>query len=218
MISLLFPFLAQILEFIAFILVVYNFKIIYKSPLRILLIVIPFIFITEAFAFVKLNFFSEGFEQRRNFIYYNITTIIILLLYYALYIENILVKSYRRIFIIACCITLSFYLINIFFIQTGQTFHTYSFTIGSICLCLGIVFYIKEIVESEKIVFVSRDPLFWISIGLFASYIINIPYMGMYNFLAKDYVDFLIFCRKIHLALNYFMYSCIIIGLLCLKK
>lgn len=210
--------LVSFLEILAFIFVLFKFKLLYNSSLRLLLAVIPFIFVTESYAFIKLTFFSEGFEQKRNFIYYNFTTLIILLLYYGLYLENLKSKRYRTIFLIACTITFCFYLINITFIQTGQTFHTYSFAIGSVCLCLGIIFYVKEIVENDKIVFVSKDPLFWISIGLFAFYIINIPFFGMYNFLVKDYVYFLMLLKKISLVLNYFMYSCIIIGLICLRK
>jgi hypothetical protein len=210
--------LVNVLEILAFILVIKNFRRLLDSSLRFLIPVISFICITECTAFIKLNFFSEGFEQKRNFIYYNITTIIILLLYYGLFIENIRIPVNKKIFKIICLITFCFYIINVLFIQTGQTFHTYSFTIGSICLCLGIIFYIKEIIESDKIVFISKDPLFWISVGLFAFYIINIPYFVMYNYLAQDYFEFLVLCKKIFLVLNYFMYSSIIIGLLCLRK
>jgi hypothetical protein len=157
------PLLVNILEFIAFVIVIYKRREIYNSSLRLLLAVIPFIFLSETIAFIKLHFFSEGFEQRRNFTYYNITTIIILLLYFALYYENIKVQKYRRIFSITCILTLIFYLINVFYIQTGQTFHTYSFTIGSVCLCLGIVFYTKEIIENDKVTVVSKEPLIdWI--------------------------------------------------------
>ncbi len=210
--------LVNVLEILAFLLVLVNFKRLFNSTLRFIIPVVTFISITECTAFINLTFFSEGFEQKRNFIYYNITTTIILLLYYGLYLENIKIPINKRIFQLCCLFTLCFYLINVLFIQTGQTFHTYSFTIGSICLCLGIIFYIKEIIESDKIVFISKDPLFWISIGLFSFYIINIPYFVMYNYLAQDYFDFLVLCKKIFLVLNYFMYSCIIIGLLCLRK
>lgn len=210
--------LVNVLEFIAFCLVIYNFKLLYHSPLRLLIFVIPFIFFVEALAVIRLHYFGGMQEEGGNINYYNYTTLIILLIYYALFFENIHVKIYKKIFLIACIVTISFYLFNISFIQKGHTFHTYSFTIGSVCLCLGIIFYIKEIVESEKIIFISKVPLFWISVGLFSFYIINIPYMGMYNFLVNDYIDFLVAFFKIGLFLNYFMYCCIIKGLLCLGK
>lgn len=213
-----FKIIGTLLEIITFAVVIYKRKQLYKSSLRLLIVVMSFIIVTEMYAFVKLFFVEGAKNQSPNFIYYNIATIVVLLLYYGLYLENIHGPWSRKVFITACIITFSFYIFNISFIQTGQTFHTYSFAIGSVCLCLGIVFYLKEIVESEKIVFISQDPLFWISIGLFAFYIINIPYFGMYNYLLKDYQDFLILCKKIQLGLNYFMYCCIIKGLLCLKK
>lgn len=216
-VDVLLQLLVNVLEVIAFGIALYKFKLLYNSNLRLLFVVLAFIVITEVVGLMKLYVF-EGIRQMDNFTYYNITTLIILLLYYVLYFDNLKVGRHRNVFLAACIITILFYIINIAFIQTGPTFHTYSFTIGSICLCLGIIFYVKEIVESEQIIFVSKQPLFWVSIGLFSFYIINIPYMGMYNYLVKDYIDFLVLCRKISLFLNYCMYSCIIIGLLCLKK
>jgi hypothetical protein len=213
--------LGNLLEFIACLITFYKFKQLRNSSLRFIIIVIPFIFITEMYAlytFIKLTYFSDGPAKSGNFIYYNVTTIITLVLYYALYLENIKVYTYKRIFFVACVITFCFCLINVFYIQTGQMLHTYSFSIGSVCLCLGIVFYIKEIIESDKIILISKDPLFWISMGLFAFYIIHIPYIGMYNYLHKNYIEILLLFRNIFLVLNYIMYSCIIIGLLCLKK
>jgi hypothetical protein len=208
-----------VLEFIAFALAIYKFRTLVNSTLRLLFVVLAFIFLTETFASIKFLFFSsEGIEQRRNLLYYNVTTIITLLLYYGLYFENIRVITNKRIFLGSCVFAFCFYLVNIFFIQSGEVFHTYSFTIGSVCLCLGIVFYLKETVESEKIVVISKDPLFWISIGLFAFYIISIPFFAMYNYLRTDYVDILLLFRIIFVILNYFMYSCIIIGLICLKS
>ncbi len=143
-------YLILALEFIAVSIVVRKSKLLYHSSLRLILIVIPFIFIIELIAFIRIMYFDVLQANDGNINYYNITTILVLILYYALYLENIRVPIYRKVFLTSCLVTFCFYIFNRFFIQTGHIFHTYSFTIGSVCLCLGIIFYIKEITNRMR--------------------------------------------------------------------
>lgn len=154
-----------------------------------------------------------------NLPYYNVLTSVIILLYLILYLNNLDYGLLKTIFKICIVGYIVFYFINISFIQDfSTTLHTYSFTFGSFVLCFGIALYIKQLIESEKVIALNEDPLFWISIGVFSFYIINIPYMAMYNFMYSHYFDLLVFLRKLTIYLGILMYICIFIGLKCLKR
>lgn len=154
-----------------------------------------------------------------NLPYYNMLTSIIILLYLILYLINLEPGFLKKLFQVCISGFLIFYFINVSFIQPfATTLHSYSFTFGSLVLCLGIALYIKQLIESEKVIALNEDPLFWISIGVFSFYVINIPYMAMYNFMYEHYFELLVFLRKLTIFLGILMYICIFIGLICLKR
>ncbi len=181
--------------------------------------VLAFVFCSDLLGIVLTQTVFAERKLAFNLPYYNITTALIILSFSGLYLMNLRSAKCRTIQMASILLFIVFYLVNVSWIQPlYSVLHSYSFTLGSVTICTGILCYIKELLESDKIVDLQSDPLFWISVGLFSFYLINIPYMAMFNFLLLNYMDLLSAARKVTIFLSYFMYICIFIGLLCSKR
>lgn len=190
-----------------------------NTSLKYLPYILGFVFLSDALGiFLTQTVFAED-KLTFNLPYYNITTTLIILGFTGLYFANVQASACRSILKASVFIFIGFYLVNILWIQPlFHALHSYSFTLGSVTICIAILCYTKQLVESDKIIELQSDPLFWISAGLFSFYLINIPYMAMFNVLLLNYMDLLSAARKVTIFLSYFMYICIFIGLLCSKR
>jgi hypothetical protein len=180
--------------------------------------ILGFIFISDFLGIVLTQTVFEKNQLVFNFPYYNLTTCIILIIWIVLIYQTLKGKSYKRILIFSLFLFIAFYLYNVIFIQAFlKVLHTYSFTLGSFVLCLGACLYLKQLIESDRVIYLKKDVMFWICTGLLSFYVINVPYMAMYNYLLKHHLDLLTAIRNTTTFLLYFMYLCIFFGLLCLK-
>lgn len=206
-------------EALCFIASLYFIRKLSDTTLHALPYILGFIFVSDLLGIILTQSVFEANKLAFNLPYYNLTTSFIIVLWTYLMIVNLNKGHCRNMLIIALGIYLFFFAVNISFIQElFKSLHTYSFTLGSIILCLATVCYLKQLVESDRIIHLKKDVMFWISVGLFSFYMINIPYMAMYNFLLEHYLDLLSAMRKVTIFLSYFMYLCIFFGLLCLKE
>lgn len=174
------------------------------------------IFISDSLGILLTQYVFTRDQLGFNLPYYNIVTTLVIVLYGLLYFRNLRPSLCRKVFGSAMVLFVAFFIVNVLWIQPLiSTLHTYSFTLGSLNLCLGAGCYLRQLVQSERVISMHTDPFFWISIGLFAFYIINAPYMAMYNYLLANSIDMLIALRNVNMVLNYFMYLCIFLGLQC---
>lgn len=189
------------------------------TPLRWLPAILGFIFISDLIGIILTQYVFVTHKLAFNLPYYNLTTSIIIILWTYLIIQNLEQGICKSAITLGLVCFILFFMFNVIYIQDLlKALHTYSFTMGSFLLCLGTVCYVKQLVDGDRIIHLKQDPMFWISVGLFSFYIINIPYMAMYNYLLEHYLDLLSALRKVTLFLSYFMYLCIFFGLLCLKE
>ncbi len=177
------------------------------------------IFISDSMGILLTQYVFTRDQLGFNLPYYNVATALVIVLYGLFYIRNLKPTACRKVLAIAMCLFVAFFIVNVLWIQPlFTTLHTYSFTLGSLSLCLGAGCYLKQLVQSERVISMHTDPFFWVSIGLFAFYIINAPYMAMYNYLLASSIDMLIALRNVNMVLNYFMYLCIFLGLQCASR
>lgn len=158
---------------------------------------------------------KHNLTQNNLFIYniYAIVNFVVLLLIYWHYIHSKIFKKTIVFFITS-------YLISIIidgFIKNPLTEgQNITYLLGSFYLIISIAFYFIEILNSEKVLYVQKTLLFWISIGLFLFHIGNIPFSIMENFYANipDFKN-MFYAKFILIAI---LYICYIIGFIWSDK
>ncbi len=88
-------------------------------------------------------------------------------------------------------------LINSFFENYINEYATMPYIIGASFVIISIIFYYIDILNSEKVLYVHKNILFWISIGLLIYYSGNIPFRIVRNYageLLNAKVQFLVLC------------------------
>lgn len=149
-----------------------------------------------------------------NHWWYNIYTAIefvfFSIVFYAALDNRVLKKVIKTTAIVfALC-----FLINFFFIQGWNHFHTITYRIGSLMVICWCFFYFRELMKSEKIKTPVFEPMFWISTGLLFFYAGFFLYINAFDFIAytklKEYVSLF---RFISNFLNLLLYSFILVGI-----
>ncbi|MEM6718771.1 MAG: hypothetical protein AAF611_05640 [Bacteroidota bacterium] len=157
-------------------------------------------------------------ENNHNDIVYNIYGIVSLVFFLTIYrhfLEKKKFKKYISFFIVSCIIL---YIVSAFFIDFMKNILTIAYLYGSLTLTISIVFYFIEILNSERILVISRDILFWISIGLFIFQMGIIPFM----IIREYYIEFVLLKLNIisllYYVLIYVLNICYITGFIWGQK
>lgn len=108
-------------------------------------------------------------------------------------------------------------LINIYFIQKMQAFHTLTYSIGCLLIVALCIYYFFELFRLPKAVRLFNNPAFWICSGLLFYYCCGFPLFGMTNFLSGISKLIIKNIRLIVFILNCFLYSLFTIAFLCIK-
>ncbi len=160
------------------------------------------------------------YDLINNVAYYSILSTIILLLYFYFYYQQIKDAAYKRIILYAAILLGIFSVLNIIFVQRiFEKFTSYNFCIGSVIMCVIICMYVIETMKSDQIIDLKKNLLFWVSIGLFFYYLMNIPMMAAFNYLVESNSNTLrMIYKNISYVVLYIQYILFIIGAVCMKK
>lgn len=101
-----------------------------------------------------------------------------------------------------------------FFQPLRDEFQSFNFILGAICVIMSIILYFNEVLHTEKILFIQRGLLFWVSVGFLFFYASAIPIMIMGNVLHYSGWAYNVFL----LILNIILHISFLIGLLWGKK
>ncbi|GGX13326.1 hypothetical protein GCM10007384_13640 [Aquimarina muelleri] len=179
----------------------YKYK---KTFLKYFLIILWYIAINDL-----LGFFLRNNDYPVS-ILYNIYYLVVfnyLMFLFKNYITNMNHKKMILTFMFVY--TISFFINGIFgnyLIQDSKT----PYIIGASFLVISIIFYYMDILNSEKVLHVKKNLLFWISTGVLIYYCGNIPYKIVKNYagdLRDIHIEFLVLC-----ILTIVMNLCFIIG------
>lgn len=168
-----------------------------NSSLKFILIFLWYVVLNEFFGL----FLKEYTENKHNDVIYNIYGIISFVFFLTIYkrfVKKEKFKQYISYFIISCIV---FYIVTIFFVDFTKNILTIPYIFSSITLIISIIFYFIEILNSERILLVSKDILFWISVGLFIFQIGIIPFMIIREF----YIEFIQMQLNVILLLYYML-------------
>lgn len=186
----------------------------YKNTyLKYFLFILWYIVINEISGYCCRTFYNKN-----NSILYNIYYIInftFLLSVYRNFISNRSYKTYINFFIIIYWISC---IINLFYENCFKEAQVIPYIIASTFLIVSIVMYFIEILRSEQILKITRNLLFWISIGLLLFHIGYIPYKIVQKFLKIDSIIHLENLRSIFYSLILILNICYIIGFIWSHK
>ncbi len=188
---------------------IYFYK--YKStPLKYFLMLLWLVVCVEFFGKFYFKIFHSNYIVFNIYHFINFTTL--LLLYRAL-IENRVYKKWVSFFVPTYIIS---FFINLSFQDYFTQIQTFPFIIGALLVIISIIFYFLEVLNTNKVLYVSKNLLFWISIGLLIYFVGKIPTRLMRNYWAEiSYYESIFIVEYI---LSIFMNICFIIGFICTGK
>ncbi|AUC75762.1 hypothetical protein CW732_08765 [Olleya sp. Bg11-27] len=151
-----------------------------------------------------------------NFIIYNIYHLInftFLLYLYKKYVEKLKHKQWISYFIVFYILS---FIVNIGFQNYLTQIQTIPFIVGAVFIIISISFYFLDILNSNKILYISKNLLFWISIGLLLYFVGKIPTRIIRNYWEEfdNYQSIFM----VEYILSIIMNICFIIGFVCSEK
>ncbi|HZI25859.1 MAG TPA: hypothetical protein VFD46_12325 [Chryseolinea sp.] len=145
-----------------------------------------------------------------HFFYY---TYLAYIFYHQLNSERI--KIFIAVFFVAF---FAFAIYNTLFIQGLFSLQTYTMVIGGAFIFLLAGFYFWELIISEG-ESLTRDPFFWLSLGLIIYFGGTIPFLGMFNYLRENFYEFTVFYhRNISNAFSILLNILIVVAFLCKRS
>ncbi len=136
--------------------------------------------------------------------------------FYMFFLRTLINNFYKgQIILVTIIVYLALSLINIFFIQGLNVFHTYTYILGDLIIVTFCIIYFNFFVRFTKIKNLFREPVFWIVTGLLFSYAFSLPLFGISNFVTSvppRYRHIMEFAINF---MNILLYLLFTIGFLC---
>lgn len=159
----------------------------YKDLKRNTIIVyfIPFLIVT---VLVELSARWIWKERPQKFVIFNFFTASEFIFYSWVFYYHLTNKTLRKIIILFIPIYLLLFILNVSFLQLLSTsFHSYTFLLGSFFVVVYSCFFLYESILPEFInVKLSRQPFFWICIGLLIFYLGSVIINALVEYLTKS--------------------------------
>jgi|SRR6185312_12209128 len=89
----------------------------------------------------------------------------------------------KRIFLAIFSLYPVLSIVNIFLVQRYSNFHTMTYSLGSLLIVAGCIYYFWELFQQKTSVDLVRQPAFWICSGLLFYYCCIFPLYGLTNFI-----------------------------------
>ncbi len=184
----------------------------YKTTrLKYILFLLLYIAINEVIG----SYIREKITNYNALLYniYNVIYFIYLFLLYRKYVIKLKYKKYISIFII--CYLISF-VFNGFRENYFIEFQSFPYILASSFIILSIIFYFIEILNSERVLNIKKNLLFWISVGLLLYHVGIIPFRIVRNYYSSATELSILF--MINVILTILMNICFIIGFIWSDK
>ena len=160
--------------------------------------------------------FYSSHISHNNILIFNIYRFVEFSFYFLLYqnlVTNLRVKKIIKVFF---GIYLVFVIINLFIQDLVYEYFSNTYYIGASLIIISIILYFSEILNSEKIINITRMFSFWISIAVFMLYITTVPFKAISKYYENSPDIPYIYVVNILVVLIF--YLIISIGLLWSKK
>lgn len=159
-----------------------------------------------------------AFYGLKNHFYYNILYGIQYLVISFFYYHILVNRTIRKIISVFFIVFPVLFIVNSAWIQGFYTLQTYSLVFGGCFMLLYTVAYIWQVYTSTETQSIYRDCTFWFSLAWLFYYGLNVPYLGMLNYLLENYPEFALsyYLKVIDLS-DCLRSSLLIVGFLCMK-
>ncbi|HEV2355797.1 MAG TPA: hypothetical protein VGR89_16225, partial [Puia sp.] len=107
---------------------------------------------------------------------------------------------------------------NIFLVQQYSNFHTMTYSLGSLLIVTGCIYYFWELFQQKSSVDLVRQPAFWICSGLLFYYCCTFPVYGLTNFINSLPLVVRMNLFTILIVVTICLYISFIIAFLCRLK
>ncbi len=167
-------------------------------------------FVVYVLVLLGFEYLIANFFEKDNQSIYNIYTFfefnLVSLIYYTLNKEkpSRMVIQYL-IGVFNCVYFFSFYFLVL---------QNYTVTIGAIMVSVFMILYLKELLNSDKIIEYKREVSFWITIGMLFYYLGTIPFLALVYFIGLKGV----FLFKIINIITIITHLCFIFGVLWSRR
>jgi hypothetical protein len=169
-------------EMLALITSILCIKWLYKTPY---VFYVPYLLMTVCAEYAG-KYFGERALYGANNLVFNITTVIEFIFFYYLYFEAIKKQVFKNIIIVLAGLYFICSLINIIFVQGLYDFNTYTMLLGTAVIILFVFFYFYDAFDNQEPINLIKEPMFWISIGIFLFYLGDFTFNLMYPYLQKN--------------------------------
>jgi hypothetical protein len=106
--------------------------------------------------------------------------------YYYLIIDNTKVRKMIRVYLWVLPFA---WIILVMLVFRPNKWSSHFFLVGCVPMVLLSAYYYYQLFTAEKLVRLSASFEFWVATALIIYYACNLPYLGMLNFLNKNYLD-----------------------------
>lgn len=109
-------------------------------------------------------------------------------------------------------------LLNIFLIQGPNTFHTYSFMIGSLTVIVLAITYLWKLFNTGKVESLLKNARFWFAIAVLLYFTTSVSVIGIFNYIATLPKSLITLSRIILLTVNTLFYLLLLISMICERR
>jgi len=152
----------------------------------------------------------------RNLWMFNFFTCLEFLFYSYLYSRLLEHRKWVKVIRYSMIVFPALFLVNIFFIEGFNRFHTITYRIGSVMVVFWCYLYFRQLMRSPGYTSIFRNPIFWVSTGLLFFYTGFFFYMSAAYILlyTKLIIDRIVW-QALSDTLNTLLYGCFLIAFLC---
>ncbi len=142
-----------------------------KTNLKYLIYIIWYDTLNEFFALFYSKIINEN-----NLVLYNIHQIVLTSFYLILYKNVVQRHNHKRILVVLLIVYCSSVFANCFLDNFISDYFALTDVIGSCFVVIGVSMYFIEVLTSDKIIYINKSLLFWLSIALLIYLVPTIPF------------------------------------------
>lgn len=148
---------------------------------------VPFLLITVTIELIAKLAMTDNPDLRpARFMLFNIFTASEFVFYSAIFLLHLNNATLKKIIRILIPVYLLLVAINIAFIQGVNSFHTYTFLLGSFFMVVYSCFFLYESILPESLnTKLSKQPFFWVCIGLLIFYLGSVIINALFEYLTS---------------------------------
>lgn len=160
-------------------------------------------------------FYSEHIFHN-NILIFNIYRVVEFSFYFLLYINLVTNLKYKKIIRVFFGLYLASVFINLFIQNFVFEYYSNTYFVGASLIVFSIILYFSEILNSEKIIRITRMFSFWISIAVFMLYITTVPFKAISKYYENS--PDIPYIYLVNILVVFIFYLIITIGLFWSKK